>query len=266
MLGKIIEQPEQLSGLWEAPTGHQSAVGIWLLLTTRIDGAATTLRRVPQYEQSFSVALFQRSGNQFEFGTGSSFADDSNGELIWDGTHLRARRDGRNKDRLAAELDLTFDPASETWSGLFGRGTFSRFVTLRRSAKVLPNGKRALVGTWASTEKVTRSCFHVIQLWDGSLAGWSDDLQTPGVLRYANGLRPPSFTSEHYGNLLRVIDLDNQRFSIEFAAYAAICCSRTVIATVVGHDALSGNWQPGFKQAGEKPLWKRLRGNSCRVQ
>ena len=264
MLGKTIEQPESFSCLWETPTGPQSAVGIWLLLTTRIEGAATVLSNVPQYEQSFSVSLFQRSKNQLEFGTGSSFADDANGELTWDGTHLKARRAGRGKDWLATELDLTYDPKSETWSGLFGRGPFSRFVTLRRSANALPNIRSALVGTWGNTEKWTNGCFHVTQLSDGSLAGWSDGLQTPGVFRYSNGLKPPTSTFEHYGNLLRVVDLGKQRFSIEFGAYSGICCSRTAIATVVDHDALVGDWQPGPNQAGGKFLWKRLCGKSCR--
>lgn len=73
MLGRLIDEPERLSGLWETPDGPGDAVGIWLLLTTQISGAPSTLANIPQYQQHLSVSLFHRSGNELAFGTGSSF-------------------------------------------------------------------------------------------------------------------------------------------------------------------------------------------------
>lgn len=265
MMGKLIEQPEEFSGLWETPTGPGHAVGIWLQLTTRIEGAATVLIGVAQYEQSFSVTLFQRIGNQLEFGDNSAFADRPDDVLAWDGKHLRARRGSRNNDALTTEIDLTFDASMERWSGFYRRGSFAKVVTLRRSGSVSTAAPSTIAGTWANTDKWYHGCFHIAQLSDGSYAGWSDSLQTPGTYRYGNGLRPPTSTAEHYGNLMRVTNLGRQQFATEFVSLG-ICCSTTAIATLVGHDSLSGTWHPGMNQAGGKFLWKRLSGKSCRVE
>lgn len=265
MFGRPIEEPERFSGLWEAADGLGGTVGIWLQLTTRIQGAPTTLTDVIQYDQTLLVAVFQPNGNRIEFPDGS-FVDQPGGQLMWDGKHLRAQRGLRNKDASTTQLDLTYDATKETWSGLFRRGTVARTVTFRRPAYKPDTVPNAFVGTWANTEKGSHGCFHIVQQADGTFMGWLDGLQTPGTYRYANGLKPSSETFEQYGNLLLVSALEEQKFAIEFGAYSGICCSKTLIAKVTKDASLVGDWQLGPNQVARHTVWKRLSGRSCRVQ
>ena len=262
MLGKVIDQPERYSGLWETPIGPEKAVGIWLLLQTRIDGAATSLNHVTQYEQGFFVAVFKRDGDRLDLDHGS-FPDEPDGGLDWDGRHIRARRDWRSNDASTLELDLTYDPGQETWSGFLRIGMDARVVTLHRFAKKSLKGQSDLVGTWASTEKGSHGCFYVAQLPDGKLAGWSDNLQTPGSFRYANGLKPPTSSFERYGDLLTVVALGKHSYSFQFGAYGGICCTSTLIAKVTD-DSLVGDEQPGPNQEARRSIWKRMDDGSCR--
>ena len=264
MVGKLIQQPEQFSGLWEMPTRPGHAVGIWLQLTTRVEGAATVLSDVAQYEQSLSVVLFQRNGNQLVYGDDSGFSDAPDGALTWDGKHLKARRGWRDNSVVTTEINLAYDATAETWSGFYRRGGFAKVVTLRRSGNVSSRNSDIIAGTWADTETWSHGCIHIARRSDGSYAGWSDLLQTPGTNRYANGLGPPSSTDESYGKLVRVTRLGRHRFSIEFMSMG-ICCSQTAVVTLVGHRSLSGSWQPDSNRSKAMFLWRRLGGRSCRV-
>ena len=67
-----------------------------------------------------------------------------------------------------------------------------------------------------------------MQIGSESLAAWSDDLVTPGALRYANGIQPPVETFEHYGLVALVEVVGSPRtVMIELKALSAICCSIT---------------------------------------
>jgi hypothetical protein len=266
MKGKLVAEPERFSGLWETADGSEGAIGIWLLLRTSVQGDTTTLRNVPQLEESFSVSLFRRTGNHLEFGNGSSFADEPDGQMMWDGKHLRAQRGLRNDDASTIQLDLTYDARREIWSGLYRRGGIARTVKLRRPASALVAATHALVGTWENTDRGSLGCFHIVRAVDGALLGWSDGLRAPGTLRYANGLQPPTSTFEHYGNLLLVSEIAPWTVSIEFGAYSGICCSSTLIAKVGPNATLLGDWQPGPNRIAGKSVWKKLNGESCRVQ
>jgi len=265
MLGRLIDEPERLSGLWETPDGPGDAVGIWLLLTTQISGAPSTLANIPQYQQHLSVSLFHRSGNELAFGTGSSFQDEPGGGMTWDGRHLRADRGWRNNDASTVKLDLTCNPGQQIWSGFFRRGTFAKSVTLRRSACKPVTSSSALVGTWTDTAKGSHACFHIVEAADGTLLGWSDGLQTPRVLRYANGLQPPTSTTQHYGYLLRVTRPSEDTFSIEFGACSGICCSSTFTGSLANRAALVGTMVGGQSHSARPSAFKKLNGDICRV-
>ena len=263
MRGRIVAMPECFSGRWETSIGPGKAVGIWLLLDTRINGAATTLNHVDQYEENFTVSIFERDGHHLEFDNGS-FPNEPGGGLQWDGRHIRARRGWRSNDPTNAALDLTYDPAEQTWYGFLRRGGFAKIVTLRRAANTPVKARSELAGTWKSEDRLSLGCFHVAEQADGRLAGWSDELQTPGAFRYANGLKPPTSSVERYGNLLNVLDLGKHRYSVEFGAYGGICCSSTLIAKVAGEDLLVGDWQAGPNQEARRSVWKRMSHGTCR--
>ena len=265
MTGALIKQPEQISGLWETPVSSGHAVGIWLQLTTRIEGAATVLVGVAQYEQSFSVSLFQRTGNQLEFG-GNAYFNYEDGDIsMWDGNYLKARRSWRDNKVRSTEMDLRYDAATEVWRGLYRRGKFTKVVTLWRSGHAVRVGSITLAGTWASTDKWSHNCLHIAQQPDRTYAGWSDSLWTPGLFRYPAERRPPTSTIESYGNLVRINDLGKQHFSIEFVSLG-LCCSQTQRVTLTGNELLSGSRQTDVNQGGGKPLWRRMVGDSCRVE
>jgi hypothetical protein len=99
------------------------------------------------------------------------------------------------------QLDLTFDPVFDRWSGRFRRGTFDRSVTLFRPHPEIAVAKSPFVGTW-SRPGLGNNCLHIVQIGSASLAGWSDDLVATGAIRYANGIRPPVETLSTMGRLL----------------------------------------------------------------
>jgi hypothetical protein len=105
-----------------------------------------------------------------------------------------------------------------------------------------------------------KNCIHIVQTGSESLAAWSDDLATPGALRYANGIRPPVETFEHYGSIALVEVVSLRTVLIELKALTAGCCSITYTGNLApnggaiqetrGGDAIRSNWT-------------RARGNSC---
>jgi hypothetical protein len=265
MKGKLIDVPERFSGLWETANGSGNAIGIWLLLQTSVHGNTTTLSDVPQLEESFRVSLFRRTGNQLKFGNDSSFADKPDGQMTWDGKHLRAQRGLRNNDASSFQLDLTYNASRQVWSGLYRRGDFARTVKLRRPASAVAAATSELVGTWKNTDHGGLGCFHIAQAHDGTLLGWSDGLLAPGTLRYANGLQPPTSTIESYGNLLRVSEIAPRTFSVEFGIYSGICCSSNLTARIGPDATLLGDWQAGPNRMADKAVWKKVKNESCRI-
>ena len=107
------------------------------------------------------------------------------------------------------------------------------------------------------------NCIHIVQTGSESLAGWSDDLATPGALRHANGTPPPVETFEQYGSIALVEAASPRTVSIELKALTAACCSITYtgklepngkeIQGTLGGNAMQSNWT-------------RVRGNSCVAQ
>ncbi|HEY0760082.1 MAG TPA: hypothetical protein VGD59_12590 [Acidisarcina sp.] len=281
MRGRVIDRPEDLAGLWEASDSAKGAVGLLININAHVAGNPSTLQGIPEYEDSFSVAVYQRKGPQFDMWSSNWFSDDPTGGLFWDGTHLRiqwtdttaAPPVGGTLDD-AIEVDLTYDRARGAWSGLFHRKDFNRQVRLRRPS-FSPEGRRhagttlegsPMVGTWVTTEPIGAKCLHLVQQADGALNAWVDTLQTPGLLRWANGRKPPQNTWEHYGELVRVQQLATSTISAEVGAYGGICCASTVVAKISADGrTLSGNWLPGLNQLGRPAEWKRIVGSSCRV-
>jgi hypothetical protein len=157
------------------------------------------------------------------------------------------------------QLDLTFDPVTDRWSGRFRRGTFDRLVTLLRPHPETAVAKSPVVGTW-SRPALMNNCIHIVQTGSEPLAGWSDDLATPGALRYANGIRPPVETFEQYGSIALVEAVSPRAVLIELKALTAGCCSITYAGKLTpdGKEIRAGQNGSAIRSD-----WTRIKGDSC---
>lgn len=256
MRGSAIDHPERMSGSWEVKGDH-AIYGLHIQLTTKVDRAPITLIGVQQIFHSASIEVYERTGPTRRLGDGNWFSDESP-QTLWLDRHLILQQ-AASQIGPEIQLDLTFDPASDSWSGRFRRGMFDRSVTLLRPHPETVVAKSPFVGTW-SRPALGNNCIHIVQTGSESLASWSDDLETPGAYRYANGIRPPVETFEHYGSIA-LVEVPSQRtVLIKLKALTAICCSITY----------SGNLAPDGKEIqgtrsgnATQSNWTRVRGDSC---
>jgi hypothetical protein len=108
------------------------------------------------------------------------------------------------------------------------------------------------------------NCLHIPQQQDGSLTAWSDDLQTLGRVRYANGIQPPAQTREQYGEIAKAKLDASGRITVELRAYTAGCCSHSITASLSPDgQLLSGSWLAGMNQDSSAVEWKKIPGISC---
>jgi hypothetical protein len=257
--GFLVEEPERLSGLWEAPAGPDSVVGLDITLSTKISGAVTSLANVEQHQEQILFRVYQRHGAELKFG---------GGHTQWDGKRLIMHFVSSTKDDLAIDIDLTYNEKLETWTGLFHCGSFTEDVTLRRPSPGPKVKVSPMVGTWAGAgTSDSGHCLHIVEQSDRVFAGWQDMLKMPGRDCYANGLKPPDQSREYYGEPVKVIQTDDHAFSIVFGAYSAVCCQLTLTGTVsADNSTLNAAWLPGSLQRLPNSLtWRKVQGNSCRV-
>jgi hypothetical protein len=256
MRGVVIDHPERLSGSWEVKGDH-AIYGLHIELTTTVDGAPRTLIGVQQIFHNASIQVYERTGPTRKVGDGNWFSDESP-QTLWTDRHLILKQ-AASQIGPEIQLDLTFDPVSDTWSGRFRRGTFDRSVTLLRPHPETAVAKSPFVGTW-SRPALANNCIHIMQTGSESLASWSDDLATPGAIRYANGIRPPVETFEHYGSIALVEVVSPRTVLIELKALTAGCCS----VTYTGNLAPKGGAIQGTLGGDAmRSSWTRARGNSC---
>src|SRR5690242_1049389 len=81
-LNRPVDDPESLSGVWEAPDNNSGAVGIHLRLGTTVSGDADPPVWIPQLWQFLEVGIFQRRGAEFVFGEEDFFSDSPRGGVV----------------------------------------------------------------------------------------------------------------------------------------------------------------------------------------
>ena len=256
MRGFAIDDPERLSGSWDVK-GNHVVYGLHIQVTTRVDGAPITLTGVQQIFHSALIEVYERTGPTRKIGDGNWFSDDSP-QLLWTDRHLVLKHAATGTGP-EIQLDLTFDPVSNSWSGRFRLGTFDRSVTLLRPHPETAVAKSPFVGTW-SRAAPGNNCIHIVQTGSESLAGWSDDLATPGASRYANGIRPPVETFEQYGSIALVEAVSPQAVVMELKAPRPACCSITYGGKLTPDEK---EIQAGPSGSAIRNNWTRMRGDSC---
>lgn len=253
--------PEELAGRWEASDGQGGQIGMNILISTTVPGSATDLIGVPQTLENFQIGLYHRSDSDVEPLGFNFFTTSVGGGATWDGRHLRIEL-LRKAELPEVHVDLAWNNTNRVWTGSFERATFrNHAIMLKR-----PTGPPAnlFVGTWFERNGMMNNCLHIAQAQDGTFTGWSDDIQIPGRIRYANGFRPPERAMLHYGEIAKVKVSEPDRIEVELRAYTPICCSHPFSA-VISRDgkSLVGNWPGGPNQGSRPAIWTRMEGESC---
>lgn len=253
--------PEEFAGRWEAPDGQGGAIGMNILVTTTVASSTADLVGVPQDTEDFEIGVYQRSGSDVEPLGFNFFTTSPNGSASWDGRHLRISS-SRKSSPADIQVDLAWDDTARLWIGTFERGAFKKqAITLRR-----PVGRQnsSFVGTWFESSGLMNNCLHIAQAEDGTFTGWGDDIQVPGRMRYANGIRPPERTMEHYGEIAKVKVTEPDHIEVELRAYTPVCCSHPFSAAISRDgNTLVGDWPAGPNQAPRPTKWTRVQGDSC---
>jgi hypothetical protein len=254
--GSALENPEWISGSWES-NQFVSVVGLHIKLMTMVAGAPSSLVGVKQVFNHAEIQVYQREGPKRMMGDGNWFEDDSS-DAHWTGKHLIIEH-AAVAGTPAIQLNLIFDLEHNTWKGHLRRGTFEHYVTLVRPHPKTGITKSPFVGTWYRAT-LMNNCLHIVQTGDGALSGWSDDLVTPGHIRYANGIKRPTETIEQYGSIALVQIASPTALLLELKAFSPICCS--VISRL---QLPAGIGAPKPSQTGVQPLdeWRRVEGTTC---
>ena len=242
-------------GTWEAQGAH-STYGLNIQLFTKVLGFPVTLMGVPQYLSGAQFGVYESDRLPVNMGEGHWFTDDSYRVQLTSRT-LKVHG-SKIAGNSAIILDLTFDPHRDQWSGKVRIDGFVGQLTFARPRPKDRIPRSPLVGTWKHFYP-SSICLHVAQQSDGSLAGWSDQLQVPGATRYANGIKPSLETIEIYG----VFAL------IEPASPDAMLITRGVLIPFGGRQTEIGKLtsDPSVMSAGQAAEpWYRVQGDSCASQ
>lgn len=257
--GRLVEHPEALSGLWETSDGHGGVIGIHLILDTTIPGDATSFRGVSQSWIDLQVGVFDRRGREILTDEENGFSDSPRGGGV-------RFENGRLTLHFAGappvDLDLIQKPG-DIWAGRLHRGAFDKNVVLLRPTVAKPN---PVVGTWLNGPEPGPGfvCLHVAEIGLGELTGWSDSLSIPGKARMAPHVARPTSAFQRYGELVKVERKGDGKFSFQFPAHPALCCSHTFVGTLRAHgEQMSGFWPPGLNQAPHKGWWRKMSEDSC---
>lgn len=163
--------PELIEGPWET-TGASGIDGIFLTTATG-----------PNW-QTIAIRVYHRDAGKETWGyfgtTGRATAEsykmqDDHSFSLFDGSHLRIHF-ADVTDLKPFDLDLTFSPSSQEWSGTWSPREASN-VVLRR-----PEPKRGVianpfVGDWTSSSSkpyLAPGSLHIRQSSDGTLSAWLD--------------------------------------------------------------------------------------------
>lgn len=262
--GEIVTDPASLSGVWEAPTGPESAVGIQLQLFTTISANTITLAGAPQNWQSLEVQVYERHGPTITAKDRNFFSDSKRGGSVsFEHGRLELHWAPTISGFPQVDLDLTQNAAHE-WSGRFHRGSFDSHVALRRPAANQQREKNTITGTWFQSSMVDDFCLHIAEQNPNEFIAWADTLFVPGKVSFPPNLQRPAQFEERYGDLATVRVENGGLIRLVLFADTAVCCPRTFVGTMSENGAaIEGAWQQGPNSIRMDAKWQKVSGDSC---
>jgi hypothetical protein len=263
--GASIRHPEKLSGLWLAEVHHR-IFGLQIVLTTSAKKSSKAPDGVIQTCEQANIEVFEQMSSMRVDGDGNWFDADLPG-ASWTGNHLKIDSQGENPDAPGPEinLDLRFDPETETWTGRFHRNGLDEVATLRRPSPASGAAGNRFAGTWKRAG-VANNCMHIAEGAGGELFAWSDDILAPDGATNAKGVRAPRDFFETYGFTAQVELHSAHNIFVRLKALSAVCCAIDV-GGVLSQDGerIRSNTQSDNRRNPGLDDWLRVHGNSCLV-
>jgi len=197
-VGSAITNARPITGAWEQRLALGQAVGFDIEISTEAEGAPKSLTGVAQRVVYIWIKTYVRTNGRSERTFWSS-GFGASAQLQWKSNRLVLHQP--TADARPVELDLVFDPHTETWRGTLQNRWFSGSVVLSRP--YVPHTGFPIIGDWMAGNSASGSfaCHHVALGADSALVIWSDYVSLPGFTIYDNGTSPPSSTPEWYGDL-----------------------------------------------------------------
>ena len=254
-LGTPVTHPEDLSGIWEAPDGHEGAVGIHLILDTTAPVDATTLVGVRQSWLGLQVGLYRRAGAELQPGEETFFSDSPRGGSV------RYEQGRLTLHAPGYDLDL-HRVAGNKWSGRFHREDFDAVVTLVRPTLEIASHQPWFIGTWKSAAGPETTCLHIAQQSPTAFIGWADTLRAWGSAKFSPQAVKPPYSWEHYGDLVKVEPAGSASLSIELGADSGRPHRFHATSSDRGKE-MKAAWPAGPNQSPHKSKWTKMPGNSC---
>jgi hypothetical protein len=255
--GRTVNDPEGLSGLWESSNGSGGFVGIHMILGTSVAPDAKsdgrTLKGVQQRWEGLSLGVYTQTGP--ESGEDRGYFSDREGDassVRFEGGHLELHYDSRRVRGAPGIVDLDLRKDGDRWVGRFHWGDFDQQVILERPGAGLKAHNR-ITGTWRS-EMFTGRVVHVVERAAGIFAGWSDELQIPGTVRFAPWVEPYRLF-QSYGNQMNVERVGKAGVMFGFGASSGMCCRNTI----AGKLSSDGSWIDSRLGAAVPMTWVRVR-------
>jgi len=195
-IGTAITNPWPITGAWEQRSAIGRAVGFNIEIGTEIDGAPESIAGIPQRVMQIWIVTYVRAGGRSQR---TLWSNEMPAQFSWQNNHIVLHQPAAGEDGKRVNVDLVFDPRKGAWSGTLQNEWFSGSVELQRP--LVPHTGFPIIGDWLWDTSGGFTCFHVALGADSSLVIWSDRIDLPGLVGYANGMSPPPSTWEWYGEL-----------------------------------------------------------------
>jgi hypothetical protein len=177
--------PERIAGPWETVSAA-GIDGVFFQFVTSSSGPSAS----PQIDwQTIDIRVYHRQERKetqgwfatiYKAAPGSSDANDGGATTQFDGQRLRINFTDTT-DLKPFDLDLTFSPNEQVWTGTWSRSGQASHVVLQRptlSAGATPSG---FVGDWDAeldSPADTPGSLHIRQSSDGILTAWFDRIMS----------------------------------------------------------------------------------------
>ncbi|MGZ3550408.1 MAG: hypothetical protein ACXWCW_10660 [Burkholderiales bacterium] len=197
-VGSVVTNPQAITGVWEEPIALGKVVGFDIEIRTAIEGTPRTLAGTVQRVDYVWITTYMRTQGRSQRTFWSSQIP---AKFTWERNHLVLNEPGNLNAGHPVLLDVTFDAKRSEWRGRLENEWYAGDVVLRRP--FVPHTGYKVIGDWiwGDSRNSGYSCKHVALGGDSALVIWSDIIDLPGIVIYANRNTPPPSTPEWYGDL-----------------------------------------------------------------